>query len=239
MTECPICMEIIEPKQGFMTTDCGHTFHAKCIMQNVAHNGFGCPYCRCKMAEEIDEPEESVYDEYSDDEEEDEEEEEVFSDHALRGFRFFTNNINNVPHNETDLQDEAEYENDGNTLYHLEEHPEIPTPAFVATKLMDQGVSYQDLVNIILLQHEEYNDDDVFTENVENLDNDIFGKIRIIVSNYNPPPISNNERETIPPPINEISFNNQDIIVPPKCPEIEFDAQPKISSMKRRLDSLN
>jgi hypothetical protein len=34
-----------------VTTECGHAFHCSCLMQNAAHNGFGCPYCRTTMAE--------------------------------------------------------------------------------------------------------------------------------------------------------------------------------------------
>jgi len=50
--ECPICMDVIEGEKNKITTDCGHCFHANCLMTNVAHNGFGCPYCRTAMAAE-------------------------------------------------------------------------------------------------------------------------------------------------------------------------------------------
>jgi len=52
MTECPICLISFEPESQInkVTTECGHTFHCSCLMKNVAHNGFGCPYCRNVMA---------------------------------------------------------------------------------------------------------------------------------------------------------------------------------------------
>ena len=52
LPECPICFELID-KINSLTTECGHTFHTSCLMKNVAHNGFGCPYCRTAMAESV------------------------------------------------------------------------------------------------------------------------------------------------------------------------------------------
>lgn len=50
--DCPICMDCIETTtKNCVTTNCGHCFHTNCLMQNVAHNGFACPYCRAVMAE--------------------------------------------------------------------------------------------------------------------------------------------------------------------------------------------
>ena len=60
--ECPICMDQIEEGKNRITTECGHCFHASCLMTNVAHNGFGCPYCRTAMAEEVEDEEEDVED---------------------------------------------------------------------------------------------------------------------------------------------------------------------------------
>jgi hypothetical protein len=55
MDECPICMDTIDPYKNRVTTECGHTFHCSCLMTNVSHNGFACPYCRTAMAEEVEE----------------------------------------------------------------------------------------------------------------------------------------------------------------------------------------
>jgi hypothetical protein len=70
--ECAICMDIIEGNRNVVTTECGHTFHCKCMMTNVAHNGFACPLCRSEMVEmpeeEEDEDAPARYDDSSDDE---------------------------------------------------------------------------------------------------------------------------------------------------------------------------
>ena len=62
--ECPICMDAIDPNKNRVTTECGHTFHCSCLMTNVSHNGFACPYCRTAMAEEV-EGENEYNDDYS------------------------------------------------------------------------------------------------------------------------------------------------------------------------------
>ena len=169
--DCPICMDCIESNKNCVTTECGHRFHASCLMTSIAHTGFGCPCCRAKMAEEPEEDEETVYSD-------EEEQEEMFDGNALRGFRFFFNNLNGNAH---DTQDIAEEE----TQEETEEETEdliIPSAYFVALKLQQQGVSYEQLVKTVLLNHEEYADD----EEAERLDDTIFGKIRIMVSNYTP-----------------------------------------------------
>lgn len=49
--ECPICFDIINSTNQTIT-ECGHVFHTNCLMKNVMHNGFGCPYCRTRMCED-------------------------------------------------------------------------------------------------------------------------------------------------------------------------------------------
>lgn len=49
--ECPICYDEIETTKNCITTDCGHKFHAKCLMKNAHINGFSCPSCRAQMVE--------------------------------------------------------------------------------------------------------------------------------------------------------------------------------------------
>ena len=68
--DCPICLDCIETSKNCVTTECGHCFHTSCLMTSVAHNGFGCPYCRAKMAEEPEKKEYSAYSVYEVEEEE-------------------------------------------------------------------------------------------------------------------------------------------------------------------------
>jgi len=76
--ECPICLEEIVGFKNRVTTECGHTFHCRCLMTNAAHNGFGCPFCRAELADEVqDSDSEDEYDDedgparYEDDSDED------------------------------------------------------------------------------------------------------------------------------------------------------------------------
>ena len=47
--ECPICYDPIEQTRNCITTECGHQFHAACLMKNACINGFSCPSCRAQM----------------------------------------------------------------------------------------------------------------------------------------------------------------------------------------------
>ena len=169
INECPICLDAIDftTVSNRVPTECGQTFHCNCLMQNCAHNGFGCPNCRTAMATTPEE-EESEFD----DEEEEEEEEERFSDYALQGFRFFFNNLFNEEHNEEDILEDVE-------------EPEAPKPtaAFVTERLVAQGITMESLVKILLLDHDEY---DAEEEEFDRMSDDVWGKMRIIISNYQP-----------------------------------------------------
>lgn len=172
--ECSICMDDIDFKKNCITTDCGHHFHASCLMTNVAHNGFGCPYCRSAMAEMPEDDDESEWSEISG-------EEEMFDDYALRGLRFFTSNLEGEEHDQEDILEEQEDMEDPNA--EPEEQVIKPTPAFIAHKLAEQGVTMEYIVKSLLKDHDEY---DAEEEECMRADDDIFGKLRIIISNYQP-----------------------------------------------------
>ena len=212
--DCPICMDCIEStSKNCVTTECGHCFHTNCLMTSVAHNGFGCPYCRTAMAEEPEEDEETVWD----DEEEDEEEDEMFEENTLRGFRFFWNNLNGEPHDEDDEADEFQVEEwaERAAANQDETDPSIPTTDFVAQKLREQGVTFEQLVKMVCFnEHEEYEDD----EAGQRLSGEIFGKIRIVVSNYTPEQAA--EPVTTPAPVAS------------PAPEVDFAAQPKTAQVR-------
>ena len=108
---CPICLENISSSKNMVITECGHSFHCSCLMINVSHNGFSCPYCRTKMCEN---------DESDDDDSEDNEEDEstetdsvyseIHEDDMLRGLRLFNNIINGEEHTQEDISEERFYE---------------------------------------------------------------------------------------------------------------------------------
>ncbi len=211
--DCPICMECIESTtKNCVATECGHCFHANCLMTSVAHNGFGCPYCRTAMAEVPEEDDESVWSDEDDDEDEEEKE-----DDALRGFRFFWNNIHGEPHDEED--EDAEYVVERESFQDLANRNRvIPSTDFVAQKLRDQGVTFEHLVNIIC----HYEDDDYsYNEESEILCDELFGKIRRILDHYTP------EQAHNPEPLVEVQPK-------PELIDMNFEAQPK--STKVRLE---
>lgn len=46
MSECPICMEVIEEDVNTTITACKHKFHTVCLLTNISKNGYSCPNCR-------------------------------------------------------------------------------------------------------------------------------------------------------------------------------------------------
>ena len=177
--ECPICMDPIETTRNCVTTECGHCFHTNCLMTSVAHNGFGCPYCRTKMAEEVAD-EDSEYDD-------EEEIYEKYDDYALRGLRFFNNNLNGEEHDEEDLDEEDLYEEEdeeANGDENEENATQLPPPvSYVAQKLTEQGVTVEDLLKAILCSCNDYERD---YEDFERVENEIFGRVSTILNNYTP-----------------------------------------------------
>ena len=178
--ECPICMDPIETQRNCVTTECGHCFHTNCLMTSVAHNGFGCPYCRTKMAEEVAD-EESDYD--------DEEEEEIYEqydDYALRGLRFFNNNINGEEHDQEDLDEEETEDEEEEAAAEGGEAEDEATPppvSYVVQKLVEQGVTMEDLLKAVLCSVNNYERD---YEDFERVENEIFGRVNTILNNYTP-----------------------------------------------------
>ena len=207
--ECPICMDDIDLKINCVTTECGHTFHTSCLMRNVAHNGYGCPYCRNALAEAVEDSDT----EYETDEEE--EEEEIYDDFALRGLRFFTNNLQGIEHDQEDILEEDEDAEEQAEAEAEEESVPKPTASFIAQKLTDQGITMEYLVKALLIGHEEYDDE----EECVRVDEDLFGKFRIIISNYNPEqttPVSQEVEHVAPTQQQEI-----------ESPEVDYSSQPK------------
>ena len=63
MDDCAICLEKLTNTKC-CTTDCGHTFHSRCIFKNF-RNSFDCPLCRRELVESDEDEDED------DDEDED------------------------------------------------------------------------------------------------------------------------------------------------------------------------
>jgi len=177
---CPICLEALALNStNFTSTPCGHCFHSTCLLENVVRNGAGCPYCRHQMVEQPEEDIDNttIYSETSGRNLSDVVLRQM-EDDALRGLRFFTNIIEGEPHEDEDLLDEDRTPHDEPAF----DAPK-PTPAQIVERLTALGVTMEDMVKVLLFQHEhdEYEDDELqFSEK----EDEIFGKMRIIISNW-------------------------------------------------------
>lgn len=144
--ECVICFDVIGDTNNIIT-ECGHKFHASCLMTNITRNGFNCPCCRALMAEELDD-ESTIYDETdsettnsgTNDTETSEDYDEEFS---LRGLRFFTNRLEGEENDEDDIQDEEE---DIEYSY--------PSTEYITDRLLlDHNVTMEHLVAALIQTH--------------------------------------------------------------------------------------
>ena len=178
VSECPICMDTIEGLCNRVVTECGHAFHCSCLMQNAAHNGFGCPYCRTKMAEEPEQEE-------SDDGYDDEEEVTVFESDALTSFRMFHQRINGEEVEEEEAEEWATVDGDEEEEDEEEEEAEqFPDAAYMAQKLTERGITLEDLVKDILYQeHSHFGTN--YTD-YERRSSEVYGQFRAIITQYRP-----------------------------------------------------
>ena len=172
LNECPICLDNVEEFCNKVITECGHLFHCSCLMKNVNHNGFKCPCCRTKMVDESDESDESDH-EY---------EEEIieFDENVLTSFRMFHQQINGEePEQEPVVVEEVEVEE-------VEEEVEEvkPDATYVSQKLIERGITFEDLIKNILYQ--EHNNDAYELRSAE-----VYGQFRAVISQFNrrPPPL--------------------------------------------------
>ena len=213
--DCPICMEIIDFNKNCVTTECGHCFHTNCLMTSVAHNGFGCPYCRTAMAEAVDDDDDDDEDDWGsvDSDEEDD-------DRALRGFRFMFNGLAGEPNDPEDNLEEDEDDEEEAAADEDEDDEDKPSPEYITQKLVEQGVSMSQLVKVMLSAHEEYANEDSF----DRIDDELYGKLRIIISNYQPEP----------------AVQQEPVTAPAAVVAVDFDAQPKNShgSSRRMMTRL-
>lgn len=161
---CSICLEVIGDTNCVLT-ECGHSFHSACLMQNIAYNGFGCPYCRKEMASIPEQMEDETYEPV--------ETHEPDEDYIFRGLRLFVDRING------DSQDREDIENE---IYELGEILNgKPTTVYITEKIIEQGVTIEDFVKAMLKDMSEYEEEeDEFIQK----DEDLFEKIRRVIINY-------------------------------------------------------
>jgi hypothetical protein len=177
--DCPICFDVIGEKNNIVT-ECGHQFHASCLMTNITRNGFGCPCCRTVMAEtdtmsatEVDDDTEIDYDDEEDDDEEDDEDD----DDALRGFRLFANRIEGIENDQEDLVAEFQYNESTSDVI-------VPTIQEFTAVLRAQGVTYEQLVANAMMDLDEYTKNNHLMASLDDETNDLWEKMRTYINNY-------------------------------------------------------
>ena len=172
--DCPICFEVINLELNCLKTECGHQFHTSCMLQNVSHNGFGCPLCRNELvqkndAEEADDETEWTQTDSDFDDEDDEYEDDEY---ALRGLRMF---MNRTEGNEQDPDDEID---------EASEFEDMPPADFIADQLMLDGTSINDLVISLLALNNEYCSSENVTEEYSDVLNETAAKMRKAIGVY-------------------------------------------------------
>jgi len=197
--ECSICLDCIDVNKNCITTECGHCFHASCLMTNVAHNGFGCPYCRAEMAEvpEDSDDEEDYDEEEEEDEYEDEEYEvDLLDDYSLRGFRWLFQRaegeeVDDEPDDEFE-DDEFEDEESAQPAPARSNNPHVAPWNFVAHHLLQRGVTTEMLVRALLsTSHPEYSDN----RECDVSRNAVLGGMQLIIDGFRPYQLETLERE--------------------------------------------
>jgi len=129
-------MEIMNDSSNKVKTICGHEFHCSCLLQNAAHNGFSCPYCREVLAKEVEEEDEE------DEEDEDEWFEQINLDNSLTSFRMFHQRINEEEIEEEEIEEEDE---EGQENHYVD---------YITDKLLERGISYEDLIkSLLFIEH--------------------------------------------------------------------------------------
>jgi hypothetical protein len=128
------------------------------------------------MAEEVAE-ENSDYDDESESEEY-----EQYDDYALRGLRLFNNNVNGEEQDQEDLDEEDEEDVEEEDVVEAEEA--LPPPvSYVAQKLVEQGVTMEQLLKAVLCSCHDYERD---YEDFERVESEIVGRVTTILNNYTP-----------------------------------------------------
>jgi hypothetical protein len=127
--ECPICFDDIDVNKNCVVTECGHKFHASCLLRSVAHSNFACPCCRFELAEKPEESDDG-YDEEDDDEDE-------IEDEIMQSMRWMFQRAEGE-----ELEEEFEEEEE-------DEIPNVPL-SYIMDNLTTMDYNFEDMVRILL-----------------------------------------------------------------------------------------
>lgn len=207
LNECPICMDIIGDK-NCLTTECGHKFHTNCMFSNIDHNGFICPCCRAQMiAENNDSDDDTDTDtdtdtgtDYESVDETISDEPGSFSEDSLRGLRLLTNLLEGHEHDQADVLAEYNYVNEAVLI--------VPPREIIQQKLIEKGVTYEQLVAWILIDHLEYTNQE---DELETISGNLFEKIKEIIVEYRPEEESRIIEDIITDFVRPIHIENEEV----------------------------
>jgi hypothetical protein len=201
-------------------------------MQNAICNGFGCPYCRTEMAKELKPEEDDDEDEEEDDEDEDEEEDSIIydaheQDNALTSFRMFNQRLDGeeVEEEVEELEEEfVEDASDYSNRHDAARRMVTPSSSYVAQKLMERGITYEDLVKNTLFQ--EHSSWDLYYTEHERKSQEVYGQFKAIIHRYQrhlrerDEPAPRPTTDEIPPAINPRI--GQIVNIPPSVAVVQY-----------------
>jgi hypothetical protein len=160
--ECSICYEVINAKIDSVITQCEHCFHTSCLMKNVVINGYACPLCRRALGKE------------------DNEDNDADDDSITTTELYPLNHNSSISEGSRIIMGEVTSRNISPPLVNVLPVIVKPTPAFITSKLVEQGITMEYLVKALLKDHDEYDEEE---SEFINIDDDLFGYLRIIISN--------------------------------------------------------
>jgi hypothetical protein len=147
-------MEIIDLCKNCATTECGHQFHSNCLMKSIAFNGFGCPYCRFEMVEEIVDSEDE--EEYEDGEEREAGEDENDADEDGDG--------DSDSASDDDNDDDDDDDDDDNEALAINPNEPLPSFELIQKKFIEKGITYESLVKTIMFNSMIYHKKENFED---------------------------------------------------------------------------
>lgn len=145
----------------------------------------------------------------------------VFDDDALTSFRMFHQRLNGEEVEEEaeeweSVIDEDEDEDD--------ELPAEPDAAYVAQKLAERGITFEDLVkNIMFQEHSNYGN---LYSDYERRSSEVYGQFRAVITQYRPSEpeiVEPTPAATTPAPTPE-----PEEPIATRSVEVDFEAQPKL-----------
>jgi len=142
-------MEIIDLCKNCATTECGHQFHSNCLMKSIAFNGFGCPYCRFEMVEEIIDSEDE--EEYEDGEEREAGEHDNDADEDGDG-------------DDDSATDDDNDDDDDDDEVAINPNEPLPSFELIQKKFIEKGITYESLVKTIMFNSMIYHKKENFED---------------------------------------------------------------------------